>query len=1126
MRWSPRTLVLLQSFVTLWVFFIIIQIIDITLVFFILECLYELIIGNLIIFFNWSFNILRYTIPYLFIFFILCLYNIRYKNYKKWKFFGIDLQQYSSQINYVVFFLKEYHYGIIFISNFIFMITLFYYVMEKNFLISILMVSFYIFIGLSIYIKHWLVKNNYFNQNYFNICLNIILASILGLYLNELGDSIEQYIGFKINLGEFLYGFFKQKDKLLLKLRHDTMWNNYKWWNVYNLYKNQKASYNYLYLKNQILNKKLLTDITHKNKKDYLNKNIENVINNVKNDYKIQEQNINSINVKNNNIYTDKNMVYYMNEKFNNQASSFNKLNYAKYLENKNIKLYLLNMKGFTAGDFVPKGNPNKYNLIFLLDKEKQSYIHHLNKVLLDKKTAKSLNYYLYLQNKYNNNQHHFFNMLLDKNIKYNTKNLLFFKLTKNSVLNLIKENSVLKTKTNTNKLNFNVKNFFNHKFQQIKINVKHNFNNYLYNYNYYLNWWEKKHYIINNFFKGYNVKKYAALTKYNFQGKNALFNLFKKDEINIFKPIKIDKIHDVKFKLKLTNYVDRNFLYFKYSKTTFNTKIKLLNLSQILNKEHAIIKTMDKNVMFVGKQIQIYKPTFIEAFLQGLINWSESAALKYIYLKYYPQTHEFYNFKLKKPYSSWVIYSENSNNKYLATCYSRIEACNLLEYQKVYRSFSIYSYFLNKYMDFDFNNKIDNLELKMSNTKKLHSILFKNNSYNNQKLFSCFQNSYGWRLNDTLDALTYKKYIIKIASNLEASDNYYLKQFLFKHSDLLALYFSYNKMSFGQLLNSLKQWQIFFNKYTMLETQILNRKEYYNFNFKILKNPYLDKSLYLKFKDEAISIEERILLEKLKILEIQQNRINICNMAYDTSILMANEDLDNVIDEMESVLLFKGELKSCNRIAYGLTHALKDLDESSARSLDLVEQIMPVQLEDLEVQVLEVYKEIKDLEQQQRVLKANYTEEELALIYENLTEQEDKEQFAEILDYNEKEAKESIIDLLRQKALGKKYIELERVKSQLKILDIYCVGLEELLQDVINARDADQAQLLYNIENNKNLNILKAIVDKRNTWLEDEYNYKLKQAKKATKKLIYKDWDFYNQKRFKNEIITFKKKK
>jgi len=51
----------------------------------------------------------------------------------------------------------------------------------------------------------------------------MILAAILGVYLTELGDSIEQYIGFKINLGEFLYGFFKQKDKLLLQLRHDTI---------------------------------------------------------------------------------------------------------------------------------------------------------------------------------------------------------------------------------------------------------------------------------------------------------------------------------------------------------------------------------------------------------------------------------------------------------------------------------------------------------------------------------------------------------------------------------------------------------------------------------------------------------------------------------------------------------------------------------------------------------------------------------------------------------------------------------------------------------------------------------------------------------------------------------------
>jgi len=89
------------------------------------------------------------------------------------------------------------------------------------------------------------------------------------------------------------------------------------------------------------------------------------------------------------------------------------------------------------------------------------------------------------------------------------------------------------------------------------------------------------------------------------------------------------------------------------------------------------------------------------------------------------------------------VIYSENYNKKYLATCYSRIKPLNFFEYQKIYRSFSIYSYFLNKYMDFDFNNKINNLELKMNNTKKLHSIFLKNNNYNNQELFSYLKNSY-----------------------------------------------------------------------------------------------------------------------------------------------------------------------------------------------------------------------------------------------------------------------------------------------------------------------------------------------------------------------------------------------
>jgi hypothetical protein len=73
------------------------------------------------------------------------------------------------------------------------------------------------------------------------------------------------------------------------------------------------------------------------------------------------------------------------------------------------------------------------------------------------------------------------------------------------------------------------------------------------------------------------------------------------------------------------------------------------------------------------------------------------------------------------------------------------METLNIIEYQKIYRNFSIYSYFFNKYMNFDFNNKIDNLDGKINNTKKLYSIFFKNNTnnYNNKSVFSLFKYTY-----------------------------------------------------------------------------------------------------------------------------------------------------------------------------------------------------------------------------------------------------------------------------------------------------------------------------------------------------------------------------------------------
>jgi hypothetical protein len=118
-------------------------------------------------------------------------------------------------------------------------------------------------------------------------------------------------------------------------------------------------------------------------------------------------------------------------------------------------------------------------------------------------------------------------------------------------------------------------------------------------------------------------------LTKYNFQGKNALFNLFQKDQIDkVLKPVKTGKIHEVKFKLKLMNLLDRNMLYSQYIKTTFDKKIKVLLLT--LNKTHKIkifnagynyimAHDLHNDKIFLGSLNKVNIPTIFETYLSHL---------------------------------------------------------------------------------------------------------------------------------------------------------------------------------------------------------------------------------------------------------------------------------------------------------------------------------------------------------------------------------------------------------------------------------------------------------------------------------------------------------------------------
>lgn len=1035
MQKRPLSKVVLGSFLTLWVAYALIQLIDLAIIYSIIIFLYEFFIGNVIIFFNFSFSLLKYSISYLFIFFLLCLFmNMRYKSIIKWKFFGVDLHKYNSKVTTLVFLFKEYNYACWLILNFFLILVLLYYIMHKNFLIIGWILSFYVFIGISIFIKRLLIKKNYFNKSSFNIFINMLLVSITCVYFSEVGDSIEQYVGFKTNWAEFFYGFLNKKDKLLYKVKYDNF--NYKWWNIQELYKKQKLSENYIYLKTQIINKNFFSDISNENKKNVDIKGVTQII-----PIKIQQKNINSINLQNNNIYTDKNIVYYNSEKYDNQAKLLKNLNYSKCLEHKKLRLYLLNMKNMTAGDIAPRGTRNNLsNIELLLNKDKKNIAQNLDDVLLDENIAKKLNYYL----QYKYNQHKFFNILFDKNISNTTKNFLFLKFTHTSVSNLIQQ------------------------YINIKINI-------FIKYNEFIHWWENKNYIASNFFKGYNVKKYITLTKYHFKGKQALYNLFNKDNTdNVVKPIKISKIHDVTFKLKLTNYQDRNILLYEYFKPAFNKKIEVFNSRKII--KHNYMNYSDNQ--FILKKIKNH---------------------------------------------SYVLYGEQSNNNYLATLNTKIKHLSVAEYQNNFKNNYIYNYFYNKYFDFSSNQKIDKLEFAINNTKTLFSLFFQDNNYNNKSEFLYFKNFYNLNINKlNVDTYSVYKYnIIKIINNLEdTADNLNYKNFLFKRIDELAFYCSSNQISYGQLLNNFNQWKILFN----IEAKHLN--------FKNFKDPYLDKNIYFKTTkgiEEALdsievvtynSIEEFIISEHFSNL---YNRINICNLAVDTKLAMLYEDLDAKIAELESNYRYERELLVFNNLRYCIDEWWDDLDNDYANYFEEIEQMWPSYLRMYKDEIYQparnyIMKFIKE---------AKYILEYDSYLDYSKLHQEDIDDINIIKEELIKLGCTNVEDLKQYfDKFWDDHAKCLRDLEDFKILDLVRLKrweLDGLMEMIYNTRSIfmeEQVQLEFDIEDT--FKSLREFSLKRKEFIKEEQHA----IKIAKNNIINKDWDAYNQNRFKNEIMKFKIKK
>src|SRR5437868_10986378 len=85
----------IMLFISISLLYFIIQFLDLAYIFSLLMLIYEFGLNMFILFNDYFFNIFKYSILYLFIYFLICLFNIKYLGYYKFKFFGLDLSNYK-----------------------------------------------------------------------------------------------------------------------------------------------------------------------------------------------------------------------------------------------------------------------------------------------------------------------------------------------------------------------------------------------------------------------------------------------------------------------------------------------------------------------------------------------------------------------------------------------------------------------------------------------------------------------------------------------------------------------------------------------------------------------------------------------------------------------------------------------------------------------------------------------------------------------------------------------------------------------------------------------------------------------------------------------------------------------
>lgn len=1105
-------------YIIFWISYIAVHIIDFMYIYMLSVFIYEVIIGSFLLAFHYIFNILRYSIPYIFIYFLFYIFNIQYQGYYKFNFFGIDLQKHKSKINYLSFYFKEYNYFILLGFNLLFLLIILYFEIYRDILMIGIVLGFYIFLGINIYIKHLLLKKGYLNKVNFNILINVLCISIMSIYIDEIGDTIEQYVGWnKMDISEYLYGLLKKKDKFFIRLKNDKIESNYSWWRLLNLYKGQKASLQYIFLKNKIINKGILNDISTSNK--YLlhtqtqnNSNISKLIDKINTDFTINNDKANNLfylNDRQNNIYTDKNAVHYEYNKLNNQYKLLKNIRYGKYLENKNFKSYLLNMYGYTSAKFMPKTINYKKGItltkLLKQDVNVKKLTNTFQKALLNEKAALKYNNYILSQYETKSKTY-------DVLIKEDSKSL---NETNSFILKVKFLSSYLSVKLNYPSIDMQLYEFNNNLINWFKLNFKI----YGYKYIYFLEYWEKKNYIMYKFFKDHNIKKYNILNRYQLKDKTYLIKLLKQEESN--DTIDTNKIiHDKKFRVKFINSIDRNLLYADYYKTALSNKFQLLILElDKKNFNNLYIKNINKKFL-------LFKNPKIWNNFEYISN---SNILKKIYLMWYPKEQWYFKYGIKNNDKTLIIFSDEFKSDKLIYIYkNKIDSTNLSYYFKYMRSTFIYNNLLTKYLHLKWIDYANMKDDEHSNLKQMLYVLY-DMSYNNIESYESFKQWYNNK--EWASATNFKTYIFNVANNLNDGSSKYYKQYLLETKDFVSSFYVKNKniITYNDYLYTYKKF--FYNYYKLqfhfqkwfIRTFKFQKNPYI---FSTIKNPYLDRSVYwkeyLKAMDytryiESFSCqEERIVAEKLDMV---LNRKIIAELALDARMALWYENLDEYLENKIDKLYLKRELESCGRVAEYLGIELGKVYTDYDFDVQEANMIYNHLREFNKTCLIELHKYLEDLQQIQRLF-GHCSWEEL----EQAGVAEDPEIVQEITFVKTHE--DLLIfstDLKNQYQWNSIRLTLDLVQDVMKAKDLHNYRIEQILQYIVEEREADQLALKLEVKDKyqtlldyaKGQNIVK------NEFIK--YQQENTFEKRFNRYLLNNDWDSYNKKRAKAEINIFK---